>query len=279
MLLEMFFNFDGDCREAAEFYAKVFKTKVANLMTYGDTPPDAGVPVPDADKDRIMYAGIPFDNMVLMCMDVPSGYPFELGNNISPTLSFADKAEVRRVFKALGQGGTIHSALGPSFFSELYGSLTDKFGINWQILHYVNTEEQDETTAEQKKSEAAEEAGGKARHTWSKEVSEIPFTVDARGAKATVYWPKRGEMLIKKGAQLLQEAPLNKDGSLGFSARGGQMIRDEHKDAIKDFKTTKDVILKSVNEVGLFLYFGGTNSWLELVDKDGKTINEWTVVA
>ncbi|MFD1900942.1 hypothetical protein GQR36_14845 [Enterococcus termitis] len=47
---------------------------------------------------------------------------------------------------------------------------------------------------------------------------------------------------------------------------------------MKNYVTTDDIILKSVNEVGLFLYFGGTNSWLELTDKDGKTINEWTVV-
>jgi hypothetical protein len=42
--------------------------------------------------------------------------------------------------------------------------------------------------------------------------------------------------------------------------------------------TTEDVVLKSVNEVGHFLYYAGTNSWLVLKDKDGKTIDEWTVV-
>lgn len=36
----MFLNFDGNCREAAEFYAKVFKMEVGNLMTYGDATPN-----------------------------------------------------------------------------------------------------------------------------------------------------------------------------------------------------------------------------------------------
>ena len=40
MQLELFINFNGNCREAVEFYAKVFKSSVNNLMTYGEAPPD-----------------------------------------------------------------------------------------------------------------------------------------------------------------------------------------------------------------------------------------------
>lgn len=118
----------------------------------------------------------------------------------------------------------------------------------------------------------------KARHKWTKEVSQIPFYIDTRQSKATVFWQKRNEMLIKAGATMMPEAPLNKDGSVGFSARFGEKLRDERKGQFKDFVTTEDIVLKSVNEVGLFLYFAGTNSWLELVDENGKTLNEWTVV-
>ena len=49
-------------------------------------------------------------------------------------------------------------------------------------------------------------------------------------------------------------------------------------DKIKDYVTTDNVILKSVNEVGHFLYFAGTNSWMILKDKDGKTIHEYSTV-
>jgi PhnB protein len=137
VLLEMFFNFDGQCREAVEFYAKVFKSEVTNLMTYGDTPPEPGYSVADEYKDRIAYAGVPMDNMVLMCMDMPSDTPVTMGNSISPTISFADKDEVLRVFEELSAGGTVHTEPTQMFFSELYCSVTDKFGINWQILYYV----------------------------------------------------------------------------------------------------------------------------------------------
>ncbi len=121
-------------------------------------------------------------------------------------------------------------------------------------------------------------APAKARHKWTKEVSEIEFKIDTRGSLATVMWIKRNQMLIKKGATMMKEAPLNKDGSVGFSAKMGDKIRSEHEEQFKNFVTTEDILLKSVNEVGLFLYYGGTNSWLEMIDASGKTLNEWTVV-
>ncbi|MFP3125683.1 hypothetical protein OH784_23660 [Ectobacillus funiculus] len=118
----------------------------------------------------------------------------------------------------------------------------------------------------------------KAQHRWSKEVSQIEFFVSSRESKATAIWHKRNEMLLKAGAKMMSTPPLNKDGSLGFAAKMGEKLRSDYADKIKDFVTTEDLVLKSVNEVGLFLYFGGTNSWLELIDAEGKTIDEWTRV-
>lgn len=118
----------------------------------------------------------------------------------------------------------------------------------------------------------------KTQHRWRKEICQIPFFVDTRESKATIFWQKRNEMLLKAGATLMKKPPLNKDGSLGFSAKMGEKIRDDLKASIHNFTTTEDIILKSVNEVGLLLYFGGTNSWLELLDEHGKSIDEWTKV-
>jgi hypothetical protein len=118
----------------------------------------------------------------------------------------------------------------------------------------------------------------KAQHRWSKTVSEIEFYINFHESKAVVVWQKRNEMVLKAGAKMMKDIPLNKDGSIGFGAKMGEKIRFDYKTKIKNFITTEDIIFKSVNEVGLFLYFGGTNSWLEMIDKDGKTIDEWTIV-
>ena len=128
------------------------------------------------------------------------------------------------------------------------------------------------------KSSPQEKKPAKARHRWTKEVSEIPFTVNFRNSQATLYWISRNELLIKKGAILLAEAPLNKDGSVSYAAKYGDKLRDDYKDSIVGNKTIKDIVVKSVNEASLLLYFGGTNSWLEIIDENGKSLDEWTKV-
>jgi PhnB protein len=137
MQLELFINFDGNCREAVQFYAKVFKSEVGNLMTYGEAPADPNYPVSEADRDRIIYAGIPFGGMVLMFMDVTSDWPLVVGNNISPTISVNDKAEVTRLFNELSEGGEVMMELQTTFFSQWFGMVRDQYGVYWQILHFV----------------------------------------------------------------------------------------------------------------------------------------------
>ena len=140
MNLEIFFNFDGNCREAVEFYAKVFKSEVKNLMTFGQAPPDPNFPLQEADRDKLMYADVKIGGITVMFMDMPSGFPLVEGNNINPTISMDSKEEVERIFNELKDGGEVSMELQQTFFSELYGMVKDKFGIIWQILYYKREE-------------------------------------------------------------------------------------------------------------------------------------------
>ena len=137
MKLELFINFNGNCREAVDFYAKVFKSEVKNLMTYGQAPPNPSSALNEADKDRIMYADVQIGGLTVMFMDMPSDGPPAAGNNITPTISVEDKDEVRRLFTELKDGGEVYMELQQAFFSELYGMVKDKFGVIWQILYYI----------------------------------------------------------------------------------------------------------------------------------------------
>jgi len=137
MQLELFINFDGKCREAVDFYAKVFQSEVNNLMTYADSPPDPNHPVAEADKGLIMYADIQIGGITVMFMDMPSDSPLIIGNNIMPTISTDNKDEISRIFSELKEGGEVYMELGQTFFSEWYGMVKDKYGVIWQILHYA----------------------------------------------------------------------------------------------------------------------------------------------
>ena len=129
MSFDVFLNFDGDCREALEFYAGVFKLDMPeNIMTYGQAPGfDAG------DADRILYATLPIFGSNMMFSDCPSGSGHVKGSNIALTLGTDDENEIRRLYAALKEGGSVSMELGKTFFSELFGMVTDKFGITWQL--------------------------------------------------------------------------------------------------------------------------------------------------
>lgn len=117
----------------------------------------------------------------------------------------------------------------------------------------------------------------KIQHRFLKKLIDLPFFVDYEEASAEIYWLKRNDILIKKGAKLKSNMPLNKDGKIGFSQKFAMTLRQEHAASINNsFVTTADIHLSSVNEVGHFLYFAGTNSWLVLKDKSGLTLDSYT---
>lgn len=130
-----YLNFDGNGQEATHFYAEILGGELAGISTYGEAP-DTG-DMPEEVKDMVMNAQINFNNgNTLMISDVPPGMgmpPFQTGNNMSVTVLFDDIEEARGVFNKLADGGTISMELQETFWSPLYGSLTDKFGIDWQI--------------------------------------------------------------------------------------------------------------------------------------------------
>ena len=160
----------------------------------------------------------------------------------------------------------------PSHQTKVLTAYLDKLTPYLDLLGYQFKAVQ-ETPAEPAKS------SGKAQYRFTKAIAEIPFYVDYDGAKAEVQWLKRNDMVIKKGAVLKHDMPLNQDGAVGFSQKFALTLRQEHADAIgSDFVTTADIHLKSVNEVGHLLYFAGTNSWLILKDQAGQTLSSHAIV-
>lgn len=129
----LFINFDGECREAVAYYAKVFQSKVTDLMAYSEMPPDPDYTMPEADKDRVMYANVPIFGVNIMFCDNPSGMPLVKGNNISPTLITDDADEIRRIYGEMLEGGESLMELQKTFWSGLYGMVQDKYGVIWQL--------------------------------------------------------------------------------------------------------------------------------------------------
>jgi len=131
MSFDVFLNFDGDCRQALEFYSSVFSLEMpANIMTYGQAP---GFDVSEEARERVLYASLPIFGCNVMFSDCPPGSNYVKGTNIALTLGTSDAGEITRLFTAFKEDGKVNMDLGKTFFSELYAMVTDKFDITWQL--------------------------------------------------------------------------------------------------------------------------------------------------
>lgn len=131
MSFDVFLIFDGDCKEAVEHYAEVFELEMPEKIMYYDDAPD--MPFDEANKGRILYTTLPIFGCNVMFSDCFAGTPYVKGTNIALTLGTDDAEEIKRLFAALSKEGAVEMELGETFFSKLYGMVTDKFEITWQL--------------------------------------------------------------------------------------------------------------------------------------------------
>ncbi len=76
MAVDAYLNFNGNCREAVEFYAQVFGTEEPKLMTFGQAPPNPEYPLPEEAKNLIMHTRLTIFGSNVMFSDTFPGMPF-----------------------------------------------------------------------------------------------------------------------------------------------------------------------------------------------------------
>jgi len=135
MPIDAYLNFNGNTREAVEFYATVFNTEKPQIMTFGDAPENPEYKLPEEAKNLVMHTRLNINGSNLMFSDTFPGHPFVQGNNVYLSFSSNDLEELNSVFNKLSDGGKVEMPLSETFWSKAYGSLTDKFGIHWMFNH------------------------------------------------------------------------------------------------------------------------------------------------
>ena len=133
-----YLNFARSTEEAFLFYKSVFKTEfVTPLMRFNSGPPCPGQPpLPEADARLVMHVALPtIGGHVLMGSDAPPsmGFTVNIGNNTYINLEPDTRAETDRLFAALGQGGEVSMPLQEMFWGSYWGTLTDRFGVQWMF--------------------------------------------------------------------------------------------------------------------------------------------------
>jgi len=126
--LNPYISFDGNAREAMEFYREVFggTLRMNTFGEYGDpTAPGA---------DKIMHGQLETERgFTLMGADMPPGMEHRPAGNVTISLSGDDAAELRGYWEALSEGGTVTVPLEKQMWGDEYGSCTDRFGVAWMV--------------------------------------------------------------------------------------------------------------------------------------------------
>lgn len=129
--------FDGNARQAFEFYRSVFGGDFPVAVRFKDMgggPPGAS----SADLERIAHISLPLGGAnMLMASDVLSsqGQDFKAGNNFYVTLNPDTSQEADRVFNALSAGGRVEMPLQRTAWAEKHGQCTDRFGVQWMVTY------------------------------------------------------------------------------------------------------------------------------------------------
>lgn len=128
--LDTYINYNGNCKEAFQFYEKHLGGKITMMQTFNQSPEHTNVP-PDW-KNSIMHARIEFGNSVIMGADISNAEPMR---SAYLTLRVNSDAEAERIYSLLTDGGQIFMKMEKAFFASRFGMLRDKFGTSWMILN------------------------------------------------------------------------------------------------------------------------------------------------
>ena len=133
-----YLNFPRSTEEAFGFYRSVFGGAFNGpIHRFGEAPPAPGQPpLPEADRNLVMHVELPIlGGHVLMGSDAPEsmGFSVTAGKQVHINLEPDTRAEAERLFNGLAAGGKVGMPLQDMFWGAYFGSLTDRFGVQWMF--------------------------------------------------------------------------------------------------------------------------------------------------
>ena len=126
--LNPYLTFDGNAREAMEFYHSVFGGDL-RINTFGEF----GSPDP-AVADKVMHAMLTSPKgYLLMASDTAPGVPFDKGNTMTVSLSGDPGEGLEEFWDKLADGGSVKLPFEKQIWGDVFGQLVDKFGVPWMV--------------------------------------------------------------------------------------------------------------------------------------------------
>jgi PhnB protein len=125
-----YLNFNGQCKEAFAFYARVFGGQPLGEFTFGASP--MASTVPDDWHDKIMHCGLQIGDQTLYGCDAPPPH-YQHPQGLRVCLDLESEAEAERIYPELSEGGQIGMALQQTFWAKRFAMFSDRYGTPWMI--------------------------------------------------------------------------------------------------------------------------------------------------
>lgn len=127
-----FINFAGKASEAIAFYETVFDIQEKKVSFFKDMPANMKSHFPAETDNYILHAEMKINGTEVWIGDTTQG--ITAGNMVSLSVPYSSQDEVRKAFDKLKIDGKIHMDLAPTFYSPLFGTVQDKFGVIWHLI-------------------------------------------------------------------------------------------------------------------------------------------------
>ena len=128
-----YITFNGNCREAMTFYKESLDAELS-MQTVGESGVANHMPA-EAQSNIVHARLVKNGTALLLGSDMVGPEGFVKGNTITLFLECVSEEEIHTLFTKLSSGGNVTYPVSTEFWGGLYGTLTDKFGINWMLSY------------------------------------------------------------------------------------------------------------------------------------------------
>ncbi|WP_234572716.1 VOC family protein [Rhodohalobacter sp. 614A] len=130
-----YLSFNGNTEEVFTFYQSVFGGEL-RIDRYKDLEDNMGASGDDLNKVANVALAIGAET-TLYASDIieASGQTITAGTNFSIQLETDSRDEAKTLFTRLSAGGEIDMPLMKTEWANMFGMITDKFGIKWMVYY------------------------------------------------------------------------------------------------------------------------------------------------
>lgn len=132
-----YLNFQGNTEEAFNFYKNVFGGDfLGGIFRFKDT--EMGAQLSEEEQQKVMHIGLQMGNQnYLMATDAleSMGQKVNFGNNFYIAIDAESREEADKLFAGLSEGGNIEMPMADQSWGDYFGSLKDKFNVQWMVIY------------------------------------------------------------------------------------------------------------------------------------------------